>query len=114
MLLLPSSPLCVSVVWGCLVYRTPLPTIVPPLPPPSPQLGYALYYVGQWYALSPLLPGYGTPLPLCALVPSLLAGWLLVFGLLGWLLGWLVGCWTAWEEGGQIIPLTHTAQLLTA
>ena len=33
--------------------------------------------------------------PLCALVPSLLVGWLLVFGLLGTLLGWLVDCWTA-------------------
>ena len=33
------------------------------------------------------------PSPLCALVLSLLVGWLLVFGLLGWLLRWLVGCW---------------------
>ena len=53
-----------------------------------------------WYALSPLLLGYGTPPPLCALVLGLLVGWLLLFGLLGWLLGWLVGCrligsWTA-------------------
>ena len=50
--------------------------------------------VGQWYALPPLFPSYGTPPPLCALVPGLLVGWLLVFGLLGWLLGWLVSCWT--------------------
>ena len=33
------------------------------------------------------------PPPPCALVPGLLVGWLLVFGLLGWLLRWLVGCW---------------------
>ena len=33
------------------------------------------------------------PPPPCALVPGLLFGWLLVFGLLGWLLRWLVGCW---------------------
>ena len=33
------------------------------------------------------------PPPLCEPVPGLLVGWLLVFGLLGWLLGLLVGCW---------------------
>ena len=49
--------------------------------------------MGQWYALSPLLPVYAPPPPLCALVLGLLVGRLLVFGLLGWLLRWLVGCW---------------------
>ena len=70
--------------------------------PPPPRLAYALCCVGEWYALSPLLPGYGTSPPLCALVPGLMVGDLLVFGLLGWLLGWLVGCWTAefgWPVG---------------
>ena len=94
-LLLPSSPPCVSLVWDCLVYRPPLTTIDPPLPPPPPPpAGLFLCCVGERYALSPLLPGYGIPPPLCALVPPLLVGWPLVFGLLCWLLGWLVGCWT--------------------
>ena len=73
---------------------------------PPPKLGYAPCCVGQWYALSPFLPSYGIPPPLCALVPGLLVGWLLVFGLLdwllgwtaqfGWLVGWLVGYVVGW------------------
>ena len=80
MLLLPSSPPCVSVVWGCRVYGCTVKS----------------YVVSVTGMLCPLLRGYGTPPScVCALVAGLLVGWLLVFGLLGWLLGWLVGCLTA-------------------
>ena len=34
MLLLPFFMLCVLVLWDCLVYRSPLATIPPPLPLP--------------------------------------------------------------------------------
>ena len=96
MLLLPSSLPCVSVVWGWLVYRFPLPTIPPPLPPP-PQLGYALCCcAGQWYALSPLLPGSATPPPpVCT--GTWLVGWLAVGFRVAWLVvalvGWLLVDW---------------------
>ena len=44
--------------------------------------------MGQWYALSPLLLGYGAP-------PSMYTG--------TWLVGWLaVGCWVAWLVVGLV------------
>ena len=90
MLLLPSSLPCVSVVWGCLVYRSPLPSIPPPLPPSLPS--WVLHCAVR--VSSMLCPPSSEvmespPPPRCALVPGLLVGWLLVFGLLGWLLCWL-------------------------
>ena len=78
MLLLPSSLPCVCVVWGCIVYccsaKSCAVLVSGMLCPPSSQV------------MQP-------PPPPCALVPGLLVGWLLVFGLFGWLLGSLVGCW---------------------
>ena len=49
-----------------------------------------LYCVGLWYALSPLLPGYGTP-PLC--VHWYLACWLVGCWFSGCLVGWLSVHW---------------------
>ena len=92
MLLLPSSLPCVSVVWGCLLYRSPLPTIPPPFPPPPARLCTVLLCGSVVCFVPPPRKLWNPHLP-CALVPGLLVGWLLVFGLLGWLLCWLVGCW---------------------
>ena len=39
--------------------------------------------------------------PPCALVPDLLVGWLLGFGLLDWLLRWLVGYWLIGSGTGE-------------
>ena len=76
MLLLPFSPPCVCVVWGCL----------------------ELCCVGHSYALSPLLPGYGTPPPPCVCTRTWRVGWLavgfqVVWLVCRWLIGGLVGCW---------------------
>ena len=94
MLLIPSFPPCVSMVWGCLLYRSNLPTIVPPLaapPHPSWDMHCAVWVSGMLCA--PSSQGMESPPALRPFVLGLLVGWLLVVGLLGWLLGWLVGCW---------------------
>ena len=120
MLLLPSSLPCVSVVWGCLVYRFPLPTIPPPLPPPSwvvhcaavgvsgmlcPPSSQVLqpppppvhWYIACWFVccwFSGCLVG-------CC-VGWLVGCWLIGFGtaqfgwLVGWLVGWLIGLLVGW------------------
>ena len=54
MLLLPSPLPCVSVVWGCSVYRFPLPSIPPPLPLPLPAwLRSVLYGSMVWFVPPP-------------------------------------------------------------
>ena len=113
MLLLPSSLPCVSVVWGCLVYRFPLPTIPPSswvmhraavrvsgmlcspssqvLQPPPPPVCTGTWLVG-WLAV-----GFRVAWLVVALVGWLLVDWFwhsrvwLVGGVVGWLVGWFVG-----------------------
>ena len=100
MLLLPSSPPCVSVVWGCLVYYCSVKScavwVSGMLCPPSSQVMAPLPPCVHWY-----LP--------CWLVGCWFSGclvgcwvcWLVVgqLSLAGWLVGWLVG----WLRGGMVV-----------
>ena len=126
MLLLPSSLPCVSVVWGCLVYRFSLPTIPPPLPPHSPRWVMHCAVVRVSGMLCPpssqvLQP----PPPVCtgtwpvgwlavgfrvAWLVVALCGWLLVdwfwhscVWLVGEVVGWLVGWFVGWLVVGYLL-----------
>ena len=72
MLLFPSSWLCMDVLWDCVSYGCHIRN---------------LWCLGRWYALSPLLLGYGISPPLCAMVRCLLIRWFWRCLVRCWLIG---------------------------
>ena len=99
------------------MYRSPLPTIPPPLPPPPPQgwvLHYAVWLSGMlcppssrvmesapcvhWYLACWLVGFWCSGCLVGCCVGWLVVGWLVVAqpSLVGWLVGWLVGSLFGW------------------
>ena len=88
MLLLLSSLPCVSVAWGCLVFKSPLPTIPPPLP--HPPLSWVMHCVVRVSGMlcPPSFQVMDSP-PVCT--GTWLVGWLAVGFRVAWLVVVLVG-----------------------